>query len=418
MEEKEYKRVEFQYGIILLKTRRFQSLMDRLGRNSISKPLGWFLLYLMPVGAGIGLFVFLTQFSLFFSPAVHQVGVVVRSVSPLAYLGLPGINPYLPVIDGWAALIVAMIVHEGAHGVVARSLGFPVKSSGLLFFLFIPIGAFVEVDEEALKLGRARDSGRILAAGAGVNFVLGIVFLLLLFNLVSSMTPAANGIAVVGVDTSISVNNTTVITPASRAGIVPGDFIVEINNVHTTDPGQISGASWYRPGDVINVTISRGGKVMQLDNITLLANPANSTLGYIGVDLKGYSSLQGTVSTYTGSFFTRPIMYLCIPTFPSCQSLAPFSDQNSIFYTSPYGSWTAPLANFLYWFFFLNFNLAIFNALPIYPLDGGQAYMAGLKGLTKGKLSEANLVRITAITTLLVIATVVTLPFASYLHLI
>ena len=418
MEDKEYKRFEFQYGIILLKTRRFGSLMDRLGHNRISKPLGWTLLFLMPVAAGIGLFVFLTQFSLFFSPAVHQVGVVVRSVSPLAYLGLPGINPYLPVVDGWAALIVAMIIHEGAHGVVARSLGFPVKSSGLLFFLFIPIGAFVEVDEDALRLGRARDSGRILAAGAGVNFVLGIVFLLLLFNVVSSMTPWANGIAVTQVDTAISVNNSTLTTPAARAGILPGDFIVAVNGVHINDPGQVVGASWYKPGQVINVTISRDGSIKQLDNITLLTNPANSSLGYLGVHEMAYSQLQSTVSTYTGSFFTRPILYLCIPTFPNCQGLAPFSDQNSIFYTSPYGQWTVPLANLFYWFFFLNFNLAIFNALPIYPLDGGQAYLAGLKGLTRGKVSETNLVRITALTTLLVIASVVTLPIASYLHLI
>ena len=51
----EPKRVEFQYGIVMLRTKRFQSLMDRFGRNRISKPLGWFLLYLMPVAAGIGM---------------------------------------------------------------------------------------------------------------------------------------------------------------------------------------------------------------------------------------------------------------------------------------------------------------------------------------------------------------------------
>ncbi|MGD1054649.1 MAG: site-2 protease family protein, partial [Nitrososphaerales archaeon] len=178
----EYKRLTFQYGIVMLRTKRFQSLMDRLGKNRISKPAGWFLLYLMPVAAGIGLFLFLAEFLVIFSPTAQQVGVAVRSVTPLAYLGLPGINPYLPIVDGWLALVFAMVVHEGAHGVVARSRGLPVKSSGLLFFLVIPIGAFVDIDEGALKLAKARDSGLVLADGAGINFLFGILFLLLLFS--------------------------------------------------------------------------------------------------------------------------------------------------------------------------------------------------------------------------------------------
>jgi membrane-associated protease RseP (regulator of RpoE activity) len=416
--EEEYKRVDFQYGIILVKTRRFGALMDRLGANRISKPTGWFLLYVMPVAAAIGLFVFLAQLAVFFSPSIHQVGAVVRSVSPLAYLGLPGINPYLPLVDGWAALIVAMVLHEGAHGVVARSLGFPVKSSGLLFFLFVPIGAFVEVDEEALKVAKARDSGRILAAGAGVNFVLGVIFLLLLFNVVASMSPAANGLAVTQVDTAILVNQTSVPTPAALAGIKPGDFITQVNGIHINEPGQIVTSDWYRPGSVINLTLWRSGQTIQVKDVTLLTNPANASLGYLGVHDQGYSELQGVVSTYTGSFFKRPIMYLCIPTFPNCQGLAPFSDQLSGFYTSPYGGYTVPLANLFYWFFFLNFNLAIFNALPIYPLDGGQAYLAGLKGLLGKKLSERSIMGITSATTLVIVGAVVLLPLASYLNLI
>lgn len=416
--EEEYKRVDFQYGIILVKTRRFQALMDRLGSYRISKAAGWILLYVMPVAAAIGLFVFLAQLAVFFSPSIHEVGQVVRSVSPLAYLGLPGVNPYLPLVDGWAALIVAMVLHEGAHGVVARSLGFPVKSSGLLFFLFVPIGAFVEVDEAALGAARARDSGRVLTAGAGVNFVLGVVFLLLLFNVVSSMSPAVNGLAVTQVDTAILVNQTSVPTPAALAGVRPGDFITSVNGIHYSEPAQILSSDWYRPGSVINITLWRSGQVMQVNGVRLLANPANASLGYFGIHDQGYSDLQGVVSTYTGSFFKRPIMYLCIPTFPNCQSLAPFSDQLSGFYTSPYGAYTVPLANLFYWFFFLNFNLAIFNALPIYPLDGGQAYRAGLRGLLGKRISEKGIMGITTATTLVIVVAVVLLPLTSYLNLI
>jgi membrane-associated protease RseP (regulator of RpoE activity) len=257
----------------------------------------------MPVAAGLGLFVFLTNFTILFSPVVHQVGTVVRSVSPLAYLGLPGINPYIPVVDGWASLVVAMIIHEGAHGIIARSLGFPVKASGLLFLLILPIGAFVEVDEEALKQAKARDSGRILAAGAGVNFVLGIIMLLLLFNVVSTMTPAAHGIGVTRVDTVIHINNANVTSPAAKAGIMPGDFILAINGIPYDDPNKIPTSSWYKPGQVINITLWRSGEVRTVGNVTLLTNPNNSSQGYLGVANIGYADLKRIVTTYTNSFF-------------------------------------------------------------------------------------------------------------------
>jgi membrane-associated protease RseP (regulator of RpoE activity) len=56
-------------------------------------------------------------------------------------------NPYLPLLYGWLGIVVALIVHEGAHGVVARRYNYTVRSSGIVLFLGIPIGAFVETDE-------------------------------------------------------------------------------------------------------------------------------------------------------------------------------------------------------------------------------------------------------------------------------
>ena len=406
----EYKRLEFQYGIIMLRTKRFQSLMDRLGKNRISKPVGWFLLYLMPVAAGLGVFLFLTEFLVIFSPTAHQVGVAVRSITPLAYLGLPGINPYLPIFDGWLALVFAMIVHEGAHGVIARSLGLPVKASGLLFFLVVPIGAFVEVDEGALKLAKARDSVRMLAAGAGINFALGILFLLLLVSVVSTMTPAANGIGVTAV---------VIPSPAATAGIKPGDFITAVNGVPYNNSSLIAKASWYKPGQNVTLTVWSSGRTTPV-NLTLGHNPDNNSVAFIGVNILplDYSDLKATVSTYTGSFLTRPILYLCIPTFPNCQGLAPFSSSLSPFYTSSYGQLLVPLATVLYWFFFINISMAIFNALPIFPLDGGQAFKVSLKSAMSGRLSEERLGNVTVAVTLVMLALILGLPLAAYLGLI
>ena len=407
--EEQPKRFEFIYGLIMLRTTRFTPLMDRMGRNRITKPIGWFLLYLLPIAGGIGFFIFLSNFALFFSPQLHAVGTVYRTISPLAYLGVPGINPYIPLFDGWAALIVAMIIHEGAHGVVARSLGYPVKSSGLLFLLILPIGAFVEVDEKALKAAPARDSLRILAGGAGVNFIAGLIFLILLSNVVSGMTPAANGIA---------VDQVNVGSPAAAVGLQHGDYLLAVNGIHYNDSSKLSSAPWYRPGQVVNLTVYRQGKILQIPNVTLGTNPSNKSLGFIGITSISLSDLKGRVSSYSGAFFSQPITYFCIPAFPRCQNIAPFSDQLSVFYTSSFGSSLSPLANLLYWMFFLNLNLALFNAMPIYPLDGGQAFEAGIRGLSRGRLSDKAVSRITTGATLVTIIIVASLPLAAYLNLI
>ncbi len=406
MGTEEYRRFEFHYGIILLRTRRFQSLMDRLGANRISKPAGWFLLYVMPVAAAIGFYLFLSEIGILLSPRGAEVASYVRTLSPLANLGLPGINPYLPIVDGWIALVIAMIVHEGAHGIVARSLGLPVKASGLLFFLFVPIGAFVDVDETAIKAARPSYSARVLAAGAGINLMVGILCLLLLIGAVSTMKAASpQGIGVVVAADS----------PLSRAGVQTYDYLVAVNGTPINDVSAISGSPWYKINDTVTVTIWRDGSTFER-NVTisyqLLQNTSSGQTfkaPFLGLSLanpgsQSASSLQGLVSSYTGAALDRPFAYVCIPTLPNCQSVVPFSDTMSPFYTSSLGPGVVPLANILYWIFFLNFNLAIFNALPIYPLDGGQAFMVAVKALGGGRLSEKALMQITSAATLAVIA--------------
>ena len=410
--EEEVKKVQFAYGLVFLRTKRFQSIMDKLGSRRISKPTGWALLYIMPVAAAIGLYIFLSEVALLFTPQISQVGVAIRGVNPLAYLGLPGVNPYIPWVDGWISLLVAMVVHEGAHGVIARSLGFPVKASGLLFFLFVPIGAFVEVDEDAMKVARSRDSARIWAAGAGVNFAIGIVALLLLFAVVSNMTPLTSGMA---------VSQVSVPSPASKAGIMPGDFVTAVNGVNYTDLTKLSAAEASGklvPNETVTLTVWSAGVTRQINGVVLVGNPDNSSRAYIGIISEGSDNLKALVRYYTGSFFSTPTLYLCIPTFPQCQDRVPFSGTTSAFYTSTYGASLVPLATLLYWLFFLNFNLAIFNSLPLGPLDGGQAFRLGVKALGRGKLSEGALSRISALAAVATVFVIFAVPVAAYLHLI
>lgn len=415
MGSEEFKRVEFQYGVILLRTKRFQSIMDRLGANRISKPAGWALLYLLPISAFFGFYLFLSEASILLSPRGADVAAYVRTIGPLANLGLPGINPYLPVVDGWIALIIAMIIHEGAHGIVARSLGLPVKASGLLFFLFVPIGAFVDVDESAIKQAKPSYSARVLAAGAGVNLVAGVACLALLVLIVGSLAPAATGAGIVGVASG---------GPAANGGLKVGDIVTQFAGQNVTDLSTVlNPGTALKPGQTVGLTVYRGGGLIHL-NVTLgccnvIQNVTTgqniSSYPYLGVEQISGAGLVSAVASYA-SPLSNPWQYVCIPTLPVCQSRVPISDTLGGFYTSPLGGAAAPLANLLYWVFFLNFNLAIFNALPIYPLDGGQAFSVGVKAISKGKLSQAAEMRITMVATLLVVGLILGVVIAPYLY--
>ena len=178
-EEKEIenKRIQFSFPMLTIRTQIFTGIFDKLGSFRVSKIASWIALALAPIIAGIGLYTIFS--SLFILLSTPTAGDIIGELGPAALLPIPGINPLLgPIFYGWFALIITIVIHEGAHGIAARSLGFRVKSSGLLFFLFIPIGAFVDVDEEQIEKAKPKRALRVMAAGVGANIVIGVVCLL------------------------------------------------------------------------------------------------------------------------------------------------------------------------------------------------------------------------------------------------
>jgi membrane-associated protease RseP (regulator of RpoE activity) len=400
-----YKPISRWFVFFMLRTKRGLGLMDKLGRWRISKPLAWVFLYLMPIAGAVALYFIIQLVALYLSPVGPALASTVRTISPLANFLLPGINPYLP-LSVWLAVIVAVVIHEAAHGIVARSLGLPIKSAGVLLLGPLPIGAFVEVDDKQLKEARSRDSLRVLGAGAGINFVVGIACILLLILTVSAMVPATKGAAIVGV----IQDSPTFHSPADVAGIQRGDFVVAINNSPVTSLQLLRNGSFF-VGENVNVTIWRNGQTRTLPIV--LSNYTqtfvNQTSGqstkvtypFLGVNQASYDTLVGTTNGYATAYKTSPLAYLAeIPTFTRFEGSVPFSDLLSPFYTSPLGALTPAVTTSLYWMFFVNFNLAIFNSLPIYPMDGGQAFESFLRGAGRGRISDELARRVTTGVTL------------------
>ena len=394
------RRVEFNFPILTVRTQVFAGVFDRLGALRASRLVSWAALVVVPVVAGVGLFMVIGGlFALLWNPAA---GDVARELGPGAILLLPGVNPVVPLLYGWFALVCAMAVHEGAHGVIARNLGLKVKSSGLLFFLFIPIGAFVDVDEEQLKKASAKVSSRILAAGVGANTTVAAVCLIGLLVIVGGLTPVIDGVYVYEVAEGM---------PAEAAGLLPGDVLVSVDNVRVNSTEDLRALLDNKTlGDVVQVIVARGEKWLnRFSTVVNLTVSENRTVMGISV---GDLMTQERLKNYQALSIDRLAVYLVPPALAS--GFVPFSDSLAIFYSSWLGPQWSVLANGLFWLWFVNVNVAVFNALPIYPLDGGRMFNVALKSIIKRKGREKLISRITmAVTAALVfvLLMIVVIPF-------
>lgn len=394
------RRVEFNFPLLTLRTQLFQGVFDKLGSFRFSRWLSWIALAIVPLVAGIGLFLLISSLvGLLWNPAAASAA---RQVGLGGYLLLPGINPYLPVLYGWFAIVCAIAIHEGAHGVAARSLGLKVKSSGLLFLLFIPIGAFVDVDEEELKRVSGRASARVMAAGVGGNIVVASVCLIGVLLIAGSLAPAIDGVYVGGVDAGM---------PAQSAGILPGDVLVTVDNVRvnsTEDLRNLLGN--LTSGDLVEVTVARGE--MWQTHFSTFVNLTTSENGTVMGVRVGNLMTHERLQIYRNVTPQTLTLYLVPPAL--APGLVPFSDSLASFYKSSLGPQWTIYANTLFWLWFVNVNLAVFNALPLYPLDGGRIFNTALKRVIRRKDPEKLITSITAavsVALVLILVMIIALPF-------
>jgi membrane-associated protease RseP (regulator of RpoE activity) len=394
------RRVEFKFPIVTVRTQLFSGVFDKLGGLRVSRLVSWVALVIGPVVAGIGLYMICSGLlALLWNPAV---GDVAREAGPGAYLLLPGINPFLPFLYGWLAIICAIVVHEGAHGVIARSLGLKVKSSGLLFFLFVPIGAFVDVDEEQIKKASARVSSRVMAAGVGANVVVAAVCLIGVLVIVGGLTPVIDGVYVYDVVQGM---------PAEAAGLLPKDVLVSVDNVRINSTADLGSLLDNRTaGDIVQVTVARG-EMWQNEFSTVVNLTVSENRTVMGVSV-GDLMTEERLKNYQTLTLGKLPMYLVPPALAS--GLVPFSDSLASFYTHWLGPQWHVLANVLFWVWFVNVNVAVFNALPIYPMDGGRMFNIALKRIIRRRDGEKLISAITTAVTaalIFVLLMIILIPF-------
>ncbi|MGI0091616.1 MAG: site-2 protease family protein [Nitrososphaerales archaeon] len=296
------KSVTFSWGILMVRTRKLLNILDSLAKFRIFADLGWAFLAITIVAAAFMIYLMLFQDYILLTGDLqlrcavgaatyaqcHAIGVPVTPGPSLqSYLLLPGINPFIPVVYGIIGIVIAVVIHEGTHGVIARRLKLPVKSTVVLFFLIVPIGAFVEIDEKLIQKTRFRDSGRIMAGGPGSNIIVALIALALLLLLVGGLVPAQfNGVQVQQIVTATSSQPSPAYTLYQEHHLQSGDIIVAVNGtaIHSLE-NLTNYLTDTRANESLVLSIDHIGRV---NNYTIIlapypSNTENTTKGFIGI---------------------------------------------------------------------------------------------------------------------------------------
>ena len=331
---------------------------------------------------------------------------------PQNLLLIPGLNEYVPsTFAVWLAFVITIAVHEFGHAILCRVENIKVRTMGVLIAV-IPIGFFVEPDEEELEKTTGMPKVRMFGAGITNNLVVGFacfVLLILFMGLVTPLsTPVIHGI----------YKN----YPAENAGIPTGSLVTAINGVPISSRGDISNfLNTTKPGETLTLTIEKD-KIIKDYSLTLAAWPeayAGPPSGFMGVQYYDGNSVKSTIEGMLSplGFFQFLIIPFANDTSIQFLRILAFDTPETSYYQVPfYGFWD--MIHLLFWCAWINLNVGIFNAIPMVPLDGGYIFKEGVDRLLdrRGLLKYSGYVTSTvSYLMLVVLVSLIALPYVLHM---
>jgi len=244
-------------------------------------------------------------------------GVTLTSASAILYFLLS-----IPIV---------LVIHEGAHGIVATLEKIKIKTGGFAIFIALFAG-FVEPDEKEFDNARKISKLRVIGAGATSNviFAFALGAILLTNPLFALILPepflewfydAPDGVGIISIIEG---------SGAEKAGLQKNDVITGIDNIAIITPVDFQKAD-LKPGDTVTVTVQRDGQLLQLP-VEIMPSPDDPDKGLVGI--------------MRDSAFYKPVY-------------------NFI-------EWDPQVSMFLLWLWMISFFIGIINMLPLPILDGGK----------------------------------------------
>ncbi len=252
-------------------------------------------------------------------------GVTLTSAPAIAYFLLS-----IPIV---------LVMHEGAHGIVAALEKIKIKTGGFAIFIALFAG-FVEPDEEEFDKAKKISKLRIIGAGATSNVIFAIILgAIMLTNPVFGMV--LESIPLFGeviLNTFYELSQGVLILSimenlgAEQAGLLTNDVIISINDIPIRGPVDFP---ILNPGETASVTVLRDNQTLEF-GVEIMPSPDDPERGLIGI-------MRDNSIPY------KPVMN--------------FIDWTNVDFN---------VSMFLLWLWMISFFIGIINMLPLPILDGGK----------------------------------------------
>jgi len=234
---------------------------------------------------------------------------------------------------------IVLVIHEGAHGIVAALEKIKIKTGGFAIFIALFAG-FVEPDEEEFDKAKKISKLRVIGAGATSNVMFAIVLgAIMLTNPIFGMV--LESIPLFGepiLNTFYEVSQGVLIlsiienSGAEQAGLLANDVITTINDIPIHGPADFP---ILNPGETASVSVLRDGQALEF-GLEVMASPDDPQRGLIGI-------MRDNSIPY------KPVM--------------DFIDWSNVDFN---------ISMFLLWLWMISFFIGIINMLPLPILDGGK----------------------------------------------
>jgi len=335
--------------MILYKTNLGLKLMDKISSKyrELIKLFGY-----ICIGFGFYGMIFISyNIIVMISRLIFVPKIIEESVSlVLPFTNVPGVG-YLSFFHWIIVLFVLVIIHEFAHGVVARANNIPVKSSGFAFLsVLVPIipAAFVEPDEKKITKEKPVVQYSVFAAGPVVNITFAFMLLFAFPYVINSdkLAPFEDKMTE-PIGFSFNLTNSTL--PAALAGMESGMIVNSFNNEKVNDSNKFIEHMYYcsKPGETVYFGTNKGEK-----------------FEFSTADVSG-NSIVG------------------MKNFKNERRVKPEYDNiKAGFY------W---LKDLIKWLFLLNLFIGLFNLLPLGITDGGRMLKTLLDSVMKNKTKATKL---------------------------